>query len=81
MRGFRSLLGLWLLPLPFVMNIFRHGTLGYIRNIMKSKREVRVSLSSAIVGTHLSIWVGAIWSPGRGTRMNGSERGTRKSYS
>lgn len=38
------------------MNIFRYGTLGYIRNIMKSKREVRVSLSSAIVGTHLSIW-------------------------
>lgn len=35
---------------------FHYGTLGYIRNIMKSKRELRVSLFSAAVGAHLSIW-------------------------
>lgn len=60
MQGFRSLLGLGLLPLQLfcISNdfFFHYGTLGYIRNIMKSKRKVGFSLSSAIIGAHLSIW-------------------------
>lgn len=62
MWGFRSLLRPWLLLLQIlcitrnicIVSQYQKGILGNInRNIMKSKRKVRVS---SVVGAHLSIW-------------------------
>lgn len=58
----------------------QNGTLGYIRN-MKSKGEVRVSLSSAIVGAHLSIWGQYYLALAKRNEMNWSGGGAREPYS